>query len=129
MAVFDAGWMQRWQDLVNQDSVTKIIGRHLSADVLLEFGETAYVVSFVNGAIPRIAQDIGPESTYAFALRGPAETWGKFVQPIPPPMYNDIWAMAHPLHGRLKIEGDVKVMWQNLRAFTWTLDFMRNVEE
>ena len=129
MAVFDAGWMERWQDLVNQDSVTKIIGRHLSADVLLEFGETAYVVSFVNGAIPCITQDIGPESTYAFALRGPTETWGKFVQPIPPPMYNDIWAMAHPLHGRLKIEGDVKVMWQNLRAFTWTLDFMRNVKE
>ena len=104
MAVFDARWMQHWQDLVNQDSVTKIIGRHLSADVLFEFGETAYVVSFVNGAIPRIAQDIGPESTYAFALRGPTETWGKFVQPIPPPMYNDIWAMANPLHGRLKIE-------------------------
>ncbi len=69
MPVFDAGWMQRWQDLVNQDSVTKIIGRHLSADVLLEFGETAYVVSFVNGAIPRIAQDIGPESTM-YAPRG-----------------------------------------------------------
>ena len=44
-------------------------------------------------------------------------------------MYNDIWAMAHPLHGRLQIEGDVKVMWQNLRAFTWTLDFMRKVNE
>jgi hypothetical protein len=37
--------------------------------------------------------------------------------------------MAHPLHGRLKIEGNVKVMWQNLRAFTWTLDLMRNVKE
>ena len=128
MAAFDTGWMERWQALVNQDSVTKIIGRHLTTDVLLAFGDTAYVVSFVNGAIPKVSPDIGPESTYAFALRGPVETWAKFVQPVPPPMYNDIWAMAHPLHGRLQIEGDVKVMWQNLRTFTWTLDLMRHVE-
>src|SRR5947207_2358820 len=102
---------------------------HFTADVLLEFGSAAYVVSFVNGTVARVAQNIGPETTYAFALRGPVESWSKFIQPLPPPMYNDIWAMAHPLHGRLKIEGDVKVMWQNLRAFTWTLDLMRNAKE
>lgn len=129
MAAFDTGWMEHWQALVNQDSVTKIIGRHLTTDVLLAFGDTTYVVSFVGGTIPKVSANIGPESTYAFALRGPVETWAKFIQPIPPPMYNDIWAMAHPLHGRLQIEGDVKVMWQNLRAFTWTLDLMRNVQE
>jgi hypothetical protein len=77
----------------------------------------------------RVAQNIGPETTYQFALRAPQESWNKFIQPIPPPMYNDIWAMAHPLHGRLRLEGDVKVMWQNLRAFTWTLDLMRSVKE
>jgi hypothetical protein len=31
------------------------------------------------------------------------------------------------VHGRLKIEGDVKVVWQNLRAFTWALALMRDV--
>ena len=48
------------------------------------------------------------------------------MQPEPPPMYNDIIAMSHQLHGRLKIEGDVKQLWQNLRAFTWALDLMRS---
>ncbi len=129
MAAFDARWMERWQNLVNQDSVMKVIGRHCTADVLLEFGSVAYVVSFVNGTLARIVHHIGPETTYQFALRGPLESGSKFIQPIPPPMYNDIWAMAHPLHGRLKIEGDVKVMWQNLRALTWTLDLMRGVKE
>ena len=129
MALFDNRWMERWQNLVNQDSVMKIIGRYLTADVLLQFGEAAYVVSFAGGNVTRVAQNIGPETTYSLALRAPAESWSKFTQPIPPPMYNDIWAMAHPLHGRLKIEGDAKVMWQNLRAFTWALDLMRNVKE
>jgi hypothetical protein len=33
--------------------------------------------------------------------------------------------MAHPLHGKLKIEGDTKIFWQNLRALTWMLAKMR----
>ena len=55
MAAFDTGWMERWQALVNQDSVTKIIGRHLTTDVLLAFGETVHIVSFVDGTIPKVS--------------------------------------------------------------------------
>jgi len=129
MSAFDVRWVERWQNRVNQDSVAQLLGRHFSADVMLEFGPQAYVVSFERGAIARVHHDLGAESTYQFALRAPVETWAKFVQPVPPPMYNDIIAMSHSLHGRLKIEGDVKVLWQNLRAFAWDLDLMRAVKE
>jgi hypothetical protein len=57
----------------------------------------------------------------------PAASWEKFCQKLPPPMYNDIWAMAHPLHGRLQIEGDQKVLWQNMRAMFWAFDRMREI--
>ncbi len=129
MAVFDVHWVERWQDLVNKDAVLKVIGRHFTANILMEFGPHPYVISFVNGAMPRVAHNIGSETTFALALRGPTETWSKFVQPIPPPMYNDLIALSHPLHGRMRVEGDLKVMWQNLRALTWALDLMRNVKE
>ena len=33
--------------------------------------------------------------------------------------------LAHPLHGKLKIEGDMKIFWQNLRALSWMLARMR----
>jgi hypothetical protein len=46
-----------------------------------------------------------------------------------PPRYNYIWAVAHPLHGRLRMDGDVKVLWQNIRALMWMLDRMREVPE
>jgi len=36
--------------------------------------------------------------------------------------------MAHPLHGRLQMDGDVKVLWQNLRSLTWMLDRMRELQ-
>jgi hypothetical protein len=129
MPAFDVRWVERWQNRVNQDSVAQLLGRHFSANVMLEFGPHSYVVNFERGAITQVQHDLGAESTYQVALRAPVETWAKFVQPVPPPMYNDIIAMSHTLHGRLKIEGDVKVLWQNLRAFAWDLDLMRTVKE
>jgi hypothetical protein len=126
MAIFDPLWIERWRRMVNNDEVAQLIGRHFDANILIEFGDRSYVVHFRAGAIEKIDQGLDAESCYAFALRAPVETWSRFVQPEPPPMYNDIIAMSHQLHGRLKIEGDVKQLWQNLRAFTWALDLMRS---
>ena len=50
MPAFDVRWVERWQKMVNQDSVARLLGRHFSADVMLEFGANAYVVSFNKGA-------------------------------------------------------------------------------
>jgi hypothetical protein len=127
--LFDSHWMNAWEDTVNADSAFKVIGRYFTCDFLLGFGELEYLVSVRDGEIERITDEIGAETPWSFALRGPRESWEKFVQRTPPPMYNDIWAMAHPLHGRLQIDGDVKVLWQNLRALTWMLDRMREVPD
>jgi hypothetical protein len=129
MTRFDSQWMNSWQDAVNADAAFSVIGRYFSADFLLGFGAAEYVVSVDRGRIERITDDVGVETPWSFALRAPEESWEKFTQRIPPPMYNDIWAMAHPLHGRLNIDGDVKVLWQNLRALTWMLDRMREVPD
>ena len=68
-----------------------------------------------------------PETCYSLAIKGPAESWKKFCQEVPPPMYNDLWAMAHPLHGRVTLEGDQMLLWQNMRALMWALDRMREI--
>lgn len=44
-------------------------------------------------------------------------------------MYNDIWAMAHPLHESLSIDGDGKALWQNVRALMWMLSYMRQIRK
>jgi hypothetical protein len=121
--------MNAWQDAVNADPTLKVIGRYFTADFLLGFGDKEYVVSVRNGVIQRMTDSLSIETPWSFALRAPTESWEKFAQRTPPPMYNDLWAMAHPLHGRLRIDGDVKVLWQNLRALTWMLDRMREVPE
>lgn len=125
--MFDMSWMKRWQDAVNANGPMNWIGKHFTADFLLGFGDKNFVVSFNKGKLVAVTDQIGPETCYQLAIRAPAESWKKFVQKVPPPMYNDLWAMAHPLHGRATMEGDQKVLWQNMRAFFWALDRMREV--
>ncbi|GBD12711.1 hypothetical protein HRbin24_00724 [bacterium HR24] len=127
MPLFDSHWVNAWREAVNNDPVLPIIGKYFTCDFLLGFGDKEYVVSVREGRIQWVSDQVSVETPWAFALRAPAESWEKFVQKVPPPMYNDIWAMAHPLHGRLRMDGDVKVIWQNLRALTWMLDRMREV--
>ena len=129
MPQFDSQWMNAWQDAVNSDAAFNVIGRYFTTDFLLGFGEQEYVVSVRDGRIERITDELSIETPWTFALRAPAESWKQFTKRVPPPMYNDIWAMAHPLHGRLQMDGDVKVLWQNMRALTWMLDRMRQLPD
>ena len=56
------------------------------------------------------------ELGFDFALPAPSSAWTKFSMVIPPPMFNDIWAMAHSLHKQRVIEGNQLRFWKNIRA-------------
>jgi hypothetical protein len=128
MGMFDQEWMKAWQEAVNRDRAMEYVRRFMNTDFVVGFGDTEYLVSVRGGKVEGVSDQWTIQDTWDFALRGPRESWAKFVQPVPPPMYNDIWAMAHPLHGRLRMEGNVKVLWQHLRPMTWMLDHMRELQ-
>ena len=127
MSEFDSEWMNAWQDVVNGDTTMAHIGREFTTNFLLGFGDKEYVVSVHEGRIERINDHMNPDVTWTFGLRASREAWEKFVQRVPPPFFNDIFAMASPLHGHMAIDGDAKVLWQNVRALTWMLARMREV--
>ena len=120
--MFDNAWMNKWQKAVNGNGPMSWIGKHFTADFLFGFGESEYQVSFLKGKIDSFSDEMTPETCYSLAIKGPEESWEKFCQEVPPPMYNDLWAMAHPLHGRVTLEGDQMLLWQNMRALMWALD-------
>jgi hypothetical protein len=128
MGMFDPEWMNAWQEAVNRDRAMEYVRRFMNTNFVIGFGDTEYLVSVRSGQLEHVSDQWTIQDTWDFALRGPRESWEKFVQPAPPPMYNDIWAMAHPLHGRLRMEGNVKVLWQHLRSTTWMLDHMRELQ-
>jgi len=125
---FDLEWIERWARAVNDDRILPVIGRFFTGKFVLGVDETEYLIEVRGGKIQRIAEGLTPNDMgYDFGLKAPSSAWMKFSQRIPPPMFNDIWAMAHPLHKQLVIEGNTLPFWQNLRALTRMLSLMRNV--
>jgi hypothetical protein len=128
VAQLDMEWIEDWARKVNEDRVLRVIGRFFTANFVLGIEDKDYLIVVRDGRITTVADGLTPNMMgWQFALRAPIASWTKFAQPVPPPMYNDIWAMAHPIHGKLKIEGDTKPFWQNLRALSWMLAIMREV--
>jgi len=124
---FDLEWVERWARQVNEDRRLPVIGRFFSGRFVLGIDDTDYLIEVNKGKVQKIAEGLAPNDFgFEFALRASSVTWGKFAQQIPPPMFNDIWAMAHPLHRHLRIDGDAMTFWQNLRALTHMLSLMRN---
>ena len=125
---FDLEWIERWARCVNEDRILPVIGRFFTGKFVLGVDETEYLVEVRGGKIQRIAEGLTADDMgYDFGLKAPSSAWSKFSQEIPPPMFNDIWAMAHPLHKQLVIEGNTLPFWQNLRALTRMLSLMRQV--
>ena len=123
---FDLEWVERWARQVNEDRRLPVIGRFFSVHFVLGIDDTDYLIEVNKGKVQKIADGLAPNDFgFEFALRASSVTWGKFAQQIPPPMFNDIWAMAHPLHRHLRIDGNAMPFWQNLRALTHMLSLMR----
>lgn len=125
---FDMEWVERWARAVNEDRILPVIGRFFTNRFVLGVDEIDYLIDVHKGKIQRISEGLTPNDMgFDFGLRASAAAWAKFSQPIPPPMFNDIWAMAHPLHRNLVITGNTLPFWQNLRALTRMLSLMRTV--
>ena len=125
---FDLEWIERWARTVNDDRILPVIGKFFTNRFVLGVDETDYLVEVQNGKITRISEGLTPNDMgFEFALRASSNAWGKFSQQIPPPMFNDIWAMAHPLHRNMTIDGNWLPFWQNIRALTRMLSLMREV--
>ena len=105
-----------------------VIGRFFSNRFVIAFDDTEYLFEVQKGKIVRISEGMASNDFgFEFALRASTSAWEKFSQPVPPPMFNDVWAMAHPLHKQLVIDGNQLPFWQNMRALTHMLALMREV--
>ena len=105
-----------------------MIGRFFTGRFVLGVDETDYLIEVSrerSSASPRAS--LRTTSAMISGCEPQARAWAYFSQPVPPPMYNDIWAMAHPLHNHLTIEGNTLPFWQNLRALTRMLSLMRAI--
>lgn len=89
------------------------IGRYMDSRFLLEVGDTPYHVTVENGHVTAV--DTGPFKmrSWDFAIRAPKEVWDVFSSDMPPPGYQDLFAMTR--YGHASLEGNTTPLLHNLR--------------
>lgn len=117
-------WVERFKQETNADPEIQAHGKHYTCSYLIDAGERSYLIRVNRGRIEDVTVDPAPlEGHYQFAIRASADTWRKFSQPIPEPMYHGIFAAS--FQRDMRIDGDVLVLMQNLRCVVRNLELMR----
>lgn len=117
-------WAEELRRATHADPELRAHGRHYSCSYLLDCEEHSYLVRMHRGEVEEVRVDPGPlDERYQFAIRASADTWRKFSEDPPPPMYHGIWAAS--FQGDMRLEGDILAMMQNLRCLTRQLELLR----
>ena len=117
-------WVDSFVEASDGDAELQAHGKYFTCSYLLDMEKHRFIVQMVGGKVAYSAVDPGPlDVRYQFAIRASADTWQKFAQPTPPPMYHGLWAAS--FQRDMKLEGDILVMMQNLRALTRQLELLR----
>jgi hypothetical protein len=107
--------IERLAELVNADANVVRRGRFVNTTFLVEVGDKGYLVRIADGRIVAITPGPFITPNYSFALRAPREAWQTFWQKLPPPGFNDLFALFK--RGLLRIEGDLHPFMANLLYF------------
>ncbi|MCI2416090.1 hypothetical protein MOQ72_01520 [Saccharopolyspora sp. K220] len=118
-------WIEDFRRITNEDPEIQAHGRHYTCAFLIDMAEHCYLIRMSRGHLERILVDPGPlDERYEFAIRASAETWRKFAQPIPEPMYHGIFAAS--FRRDMRLDGDLLVLMQNLRCVVRHLELLRS---
>jgi len=111
--------------LVNDDEVLTRQGRFLDTDVLLGIGSTPCHIAIRSGRIASLECGPGFMRSWSFAVRGGENAWRQFWQPLPPPHFHDVFALAKA--GEFTIEGDFYPLMSNILYFKRMLAAPRRI--
>jgi hypothetical protein len=90
------------------DALLARFGRDLDLALIIGDGELDWLVEIENGVVVRVTKGPLVMPRTDLRLRAASETWARFLEPIPPPGYHDLFAMRR--YRRIQIEGDIRLM-------------------
>ena len=120
-------WMERYRDAVNADPEMAVIGEWFSVDFKLSFGGADFLLSVRAGRIVEIAPNPRFDRPAAFTLRAPMPVWNRFINPDPPPLYHDFFAMLMRID-EFQLDGDTLATMQNARALHRMMNILGRME-
>ncbi|WP_108259426.1 hypothetical protein [Mangrovicoccus ximenensis] len=103
------------------------LGALFSETVLVEVGGDEYYLAFDRGHLVSVTGGPSKKTPWRFALVTDREALETFWQPLPPPGFHDIFAMAKI--GRMKMLGDMLALVKSLRFVKEVLAIPRAARE
>ena len=107
--------VERLPELANGDAWLVHRGRFLDVDLMLEIGETQYLVRIREGRVESVNRGPFVMPRWTFALRASDDDWSAFWGPNPPPGSHDLVAMMK--FKRLTLDGDPYPFMTHIRYF------------
>jgi hypothetical protein len=118
--------MAAFQQVVNADEELALIGNWFTAAFLFQAGDAQYLFRVEQGRLVEVVPSPRFDQAWSFALRAPKEHWQNFIRPLPPPLFNEIFAMLMRVP-EFRLEGDTLAAMQNARALQRFMSLMRKV--
>ena len=124
-------WWEHFKETVNDDPELKVRGHDkFNENFYVDIGDERFLIMMDGGMIDEIVPNPGLNHQWSFGVEGDRSAWEEFVSETPPAFNHEIIAshyrsMVRNEDGHLRMTGDNKKIFQNLRAFQRTLDLMR----
>ena len=124
-------WWDSYQETVNEDPEMQVRGHDKFSDnFYVEIGDERFLIEMNGGRVDEVIPEPTMNNRWQFGVEGDRETWEEFVAETPPAWNHEIIASHYRTavrneDGHLRLTGDNKKIFQNLRAFQRALDLMR----
>lgn len=128
-------WWKRYKETVNNDREMKVRGHdRFNDNFFVQIDEEKFLIRMHGGVVEEIVPNPGINGEHSFGVEGSRSAWEEFVQEVPPAHNNEIIASDYRTavrgeEGYLKLQGNMKKVFQNLRPFQRALELMRKTHD
>ena len=117
--------IERLRKSINSDPEFQLASKYMSQDIHFAADSSDCLISVRDGVVTEIKLDPFLESC-TYSIEGSVESWQKFLQPVPPPFYNEIYSC---LRARtLKLTGNLEAVAAHFWALTRMTDIFRELQ-
>jgi hypothetical protein len=111
---------------INRDPEFKLAARFFSKDILIKVGESKCLLRITDGVLTSILLNPAAVVPWDFFVAGPAESWHKFLHPMPPAFFSDLYGGS--MRQKFEFGGDTEAFFAHFWAVTRMMDLMRIVQ-
>ncbi len=113
-------------EAINADAEFRLASRFFSQDILLVAGDAGCIVKVREGVVQDIRLNPTFMNPWSFCIKGSADAWERFLQPIPPPTFTDLYGCVSRRH--FELGGDVESALAHFWAVTRMFEIFRALQ-